>query len=256
MSAAAASRGKGWLIAIGLFGFAASLVAGAPASLVASIIAARVPLAKIGDAKGTIWKGEFRSVSYNNILIGDVAFSLRPFSLLMGRVRADVRSGNGALQSVGDLTLADHSVTLRNVDARFNLGAVRQYTFFGVRYQGEASIKASRLVLSRKSCIAEGVDISTNVFDAMARQWSGAAFPMTGAATCEEGALKLALRGSTQDGAATINALVRPDLTYVLTVAAQPKRRDVGEALRLFGFEPKASGLTYEAAGVLKGLSS
>lgn len=256
MSAPSSWRGRRALIALGLAGFLASLVAGAPASLAASIIESRSPLVKIADARGTIWKGEFRSLAYNNILIGDVAFAVRPASLLLGQFSADVESRNGALNATGDVALSRRAATLRNVDARFNLGAVRQYTFFGARYQGEAAIKAARLILAPRTCIAEGVEISTNALDAMARQWSGRGFPMSGAATCEEGGLKLALAGSTPDGKATIEALVRPDLTYVLKAAAEPTRRDVGDALRMFGFEPKAQGLTYEAAGVLKGLSS
>lgn len=244
------------LAGFALCGFVAALVVFAPAGLAASAIKRAAPLTSIVAAEGTIWKGRLLGVSYNDIPLGDIDYRLHALPLAAARAAIDLRSGGGALEGRGKLQVRPGALEFQDVSATFNLGAIRRYTFFGVRYQGAAKVTARRLQLTATGCEAEAASVSTSAFDAFSRQLSGGAFPMSGPVGCRDGVMILSLKGEGADGAAELTASVRPDFTYTLLVAARPKRPDVSRALEFFGFENGKDGLSYEAAGVLKGLSS
>lgn len=236
--------------------FVAAAVSLAPASVGAAALKRAAPLLSMTGAEGTIWRGKLSGVSYNGILIGDIAYRLSVLPLAIGKVAADAESSNGALVGRARLSLGIGGIDLRDVSTEFNLGAIRQYTFFGVRYQGYARLKADRLKLSGDDCVADAATLSTSAFEALTRRWSGGPFPLGGAITCKDGAIVAALDGESADGKASVGLTIRPDFTYAVTIAAAPRRPDVSRALEFFGFEVKGEALTYEAAGVLKGLSS
>jgi len=250
----AARRRPFWLA--GGAAFLIGALAAAPASIAAAIAERAAPLLEIGTVRGTVWRGEFSDVVYNHILIGDVSYRVEPLRLLTGRIVADAASREGALLARGEIALSPSSIEIRDAAAEFNLGSIRQYTFFGARYQGTARIRARSLMLSRRGCRADEAKVSTDALDALARQWSAAPFPLAGDIRCEGGRLNLALAGENGGGGARIEASVAPDLSYALTLVAEPKRADLSEALRIFGFEGDNARLSYRAAGRLKGLNS
>lgn len=237
-------------------GFAAAAVSLAPASVGAWALKRSAPLLSVTGAEGTIWRGKFSGVSYNNVLIGDISYRLSALPLAIGRIAVDAESSNGALLGRARVLLGLGGAGLRDVSAEFNLGAIRQYTFFGVRYQGAARLKADRLALSGNACVADAATISTSAFEALTKRWSGGSFPLDGAIECKDGAIIAALDGEGADGKASIRLTVRPDYTYAVRIAADPQKPEVSRALQLFGFENRGEGLSYEVAGVLKGLSS
>jgi hypothetical protein len=241
---------------IGLCGFIASAVSLAPAGVSAWALKRSVPTLSIAGAEGTIWRGGFSGVSHNGVLIGDIRYRLSALPLLLGRLSIAADSANGALTGRARLSLGGGGAEFRDVAAQFNLGAIRQYTFFGVRYQGLASLKADRLKLTDKECLADAASLSTSAFEALTNNLSGGPFPLAGPIECRGGAIHVALAGEGADGKAAVGLTIRPDLTYTVRIAADPRRPDVSRALQLFGFESEGAGLSYEAAGVLKGLSS
>lgn len=243
-----------WLAGSGAFFLAA--LAGAPASLGASIFEANAPLLEIAAASGTLWRGEFSGVFYNSVNLGRIGYRLSPVRLLAGRLAVDATSADGALTGRGKLSLAPSGFELKDVSAQFNLGSIRKYTFFGVRYQGVATLTAKSLALSKGACKAEEARLSTTMLDGLARQWSGSAFPLQGGFECKDGDLVLTLAGSNSDGAMRLEAAIAPDLSYKMTFAAEPARAEVGVALRQFGFEGDNARLSLRAVGKLKGLSS
>jgi hypothetical protein len=254
LTASAAEKRRFALVA--LAGFIAAALAFAPASLGAWLIKRSSPLTEIAGTDGTLWKGRLSGVTHGGVLIGDVDYRLSALPLLIGKAELNVTSAGGALLGRGTVTLSRGGADFRDVDAAFNLGAIRQYTFFGVRYQGEARLKADRLKFSRKDCAAEAATLSTSAFEALTQRWSAEPFPLVGALACEAGAMIATLDGASADGKATIGLTVRPDFTYAVRIAAEPRRQDVSQALQFFGFDDEGDRLSYEAAGVLKGLSS
>lgn len=255
-SPAAAAREKQRFALIAAAGFVAAALTTAPASAGAWMLKRFFPLASIASAEGTIWKGKFSGVTYNGILIGDVDYRLRALPLLLARADLDARSAGGALLGRARLKFGFGSIDLSGVSAEFNLGAVRRYTFFGVRYQGSARLDAERLRLTRSGCVATRATLSTTAFEALSTQWSGGPFPVSGAITCRGGELLAALSGKGDAGSAAINISVKPDFAYSIRVAAEPRGQELSRTLEHFGFEKNGTSLSYEAVGVLKGLSS
>lgn len=250
------ARGLRPLAVAALAGFVVAFIAFAPASLAAYAVTRAAPLTTIAGAEGTLWRGRLIGYAHNGVLIGDIDYRLHALPLILGRLAIDARSARGALDGAARVEISPGAVYLKDVSATFNLGAIRNYTFFGVRYQGAATLTANRLRLTRTGCVAEAARIATSAFDALARRWSGGAFPMAGPVACQDGALVATLNGEGADGAAELRVSVRPDLSYSLAVDARPRRPDVSRALEFFGFQNAGDGLSYEAAGILKGLSS
>lgn len=245
-----------WFLFVAAAGFAFAILAFAPAGLAASALKRAAPLTSIAGAEGTLWNGRLIGVAHGDVLVGDIDFRIRVWSLLLARATVDLTSANGALEGAARVRVRPGSLEFERVSANFNLGAIRRYSFFGVPYQGALIVTAERFRLTSAGCEVENAVISTSAFDALARRWSGGAFPMDGAITCLDGALVASLKGEGADGTADLRATVRPDLSYALTVAARPRKPDIGRALEFFGFEKGGDGLSYKAVGVLKGLSS
>ncbi|MGE0182192.1 MAG: type II secretion system protein N [Parvularculaceae bacterium] len=240
----------------GAAAFFVGAVATAPASLAAAAAKAQNPLLEIGGAEGTIWRGGFSDVSHDGIYLGAVSYRLHPLALLTGRLAADATANGGALSAKARISLSSGAIDISDVDARFNLAAIRRYTVFGYRYQGVASLTAERIALSKSACRAEGARLSTNALDAIARQWSGAALPLSGEASCVDGALVITLNGENADGGVKFAASISADLAYSMTFTAEPRRNEIGAALRAYGFEGDNRQLSYRAAGRLRGLTS
>jgi hypothetical protein len=243
-----------WIV--GATAFVVSALVNAPAALIASAATASSPLIRIGAAEGTIWRGELRGVVQNGVLLGDIAYRTAPLALLTGNAAADLESRDGALQGTARIALSPWRVRLRRVNARFNLGAIRQYTFFGARYEGGAVIKAKSLTLSRTGCKAEEAKLSTDALDTLAARWSGEALPLQGDISCEADRMRITLEGSGADGAVRVDLAIAPDLSYEAALTAEPARTEIGVALRAFGFEGPDDRLSWRAVGRLKGLTS
>jgi len=237
-------------------GFVAAILATAPASLSAWALARSSPLISIARAEGTVWRGKLSSVAYNGVTIGDIDYRLRVLPLLLARADFDTQISGGALLGRARLRLGPDFFALLDVDANFDLGAVRKYTFFGIRYEGAALLKADHLRLTHKGCTAIDAALSTTAVESLSSRWSGGDFPMAGALTCREGAMVAELSGEGVDGKARIVVSIGPDYAYSIRVAAEPRRQDLSRALQQFGFEKKGDALSYEAVGALKGLSS
>lgn len=243
-----------WIV--GTCGFLLSAAALAPASMVAAIAKSRAPLLEIGSSRGTLWRGAFLDVAYNEILLGDISFEVRPLSLLTGSLAIDASSRGGALSATGRAYLSPFSVEFRDTTAQFNLGAIRHYTFFGARYQGSARLEAKSLRIHRSGCHATDARIATDALDTLSRRWSGAAFPLMGDITCADGELHLNMSGRNESAIADMAVSVKPDMSYTIGLTAEPARKEIGDALRVFGFEGDGGKMSWRAVGRLKGIKS
>lgn len=243
-----------WFAGGGAFCLAA--IAGALAGLAGSMLEANTPLLEIGGAEGTVWRGEFADVSYNSLALGRISYKLHPAQILIGRLAVEATSADGALVGRGGITLTQAGFEAKKISAQFNLAAIRNYTFFGAPYQGVATLTAQSLELSRNGCKAVDARVSTTMLDGVVRSWAGGSLPLNGGLDCKDGKLMLALSGRNTDGVVRVEAAIAPDLSYTMTVAAEPIRDEVGVALRHLGFEGDNAQLSLRAAGQLKGLTS
>lgn len=243
-----------WIAGGAAFAFAA--LASAPASLAALLAEGASHRIEAGAAEGTIWRGEISSVSYDKFEIGTLVWRVRPSRLLAGRLVAEFSTDGGALSSQGGISLSPARAEFRDVTARFNLASIRQYTFFGARYQGSVSLAVKRLALSAGGCLADDARVATDALDTMARRWSGGTFPLQGDVKCVGDKLIATLGGENAEGAIDFVASVSPDFAYSIDFSAEPRRAEIGEALRRAGFEGDGARLSWRAVGQLKGLSS
>ncbi|MCB2114541.1 MAG: type II secretion system protein N [Parvularculaceae bacterium] len=243
-----------WIV--GAAAFLAGGLASLPATMLAAAAKARSPFLEIGAAEGTIWRGAFIDAAHDGLSLGRIDYRLSALSLLSGRMSADAAASGGALSANGRISAGVRRIEVSGLDARFNLAAIRRYTIFGLRYQGVAQLTAEKIVLSEKTCEAEGVEIATNALDPLARRWSGEGLPLKGAARCESGELVFALVGENREGGVELTVRIRPDLSYAMTVMAEPRRAEVGAALRAAGFEGDNGALAFRATGRLRGLTS
>lgn len=242
-----------WIAGVAAFGIA--VILSAPASLGAAALQARAPGLFIGEASGTLWSGRFNAVAYDGIDLGQIDFRLNPLAGLTGALGASVQAEGGALVGKGQISLTAKRVSVKNLRARFNLSAIRRYSFYGLRYSGVADISATSLTLSANSCAADAVTITTNLVDSLTKQWRGEPMPLSGDAVCRGSDLLVRLAGENPDGTLRAEAVLKHDLAYTLELTATPKRREFGAALRLYGFEGRNDAMTLRAAGQLKGLT-
>lgn len=240
----------------GCISFFLTGLATAPASIAASIAKSAVPSIEFGGVEGTLWRGVMNGVAYNGIDLGRITYQLRPAELLLGRASADVTSDGGALIGRTHVAASFSGVTLTRLNAQFNLAAIRRYNFFGLRYQGTATISANRLAFAKGRCRAEDAKVATTLLDALARQWTGGDLPLAGDLQCEGDKLLLNLAGGGSAGSLQARASLAPDLAYDLSVTAAPKHAEIGAALRQIGFEESGQGLEFRANGGLKGIGS
>lgn len=244
------------LLLAGAVSFTIAAIATAPASLIAGLIERNAPQAEIAAADGTVWRGTLKGVYFNDISLGEISYKMLPARLFSGNFAADVAAKDGALIGKGRIEVGANVYAVSGLSAQFNLSSIRRFTFFGFPYGGTAEIRAEKIRVSAKGCVADGASLSTNMLDSLARKWSGEPFPLSGEVSCADGRLFINVAGANRDGALRLTASVGADLGYSLSVVADPKRAELGAILRGIGFEGGDSALSMTAAGQLKGLSS
>ncbi|MEZ5897482.1 MAG: type II secretion system protein N [Parvularculaceae bacterium] len=248
-------RGGGAKIIIALAAFVAGVGAFAPAELFA-VAAARGSAFDYVGARGTIWRGAVIGASYDGILLGDIDFTLRPASLLRGRVRISASSSNGAMRGAGDISVGLRRLSISGLNGEFDLGAIRRYSFFGAPYRGRMRIDMTGLRLSRDGCDAGSGTLWTNALTVSAGQWNATGFDLSGPVMCENGELRAKLSGAGVEGRLEISGAVDSGLNFSMQAIAAPRRPEVYNALKLLQFEPKDDVLSYQAVGKLKGFTS
>ncbi|MEQ8934885.1 MAG: type II secretion system protein N [Amphiplicatus sp.] len=253
MTAPSASSPK-LLAALGIAVFVATLIAHAPASLLASSIA--LPAFSYESVDGTVWKGVIKGAVVNGTPMGDVSFRVRPLALLTGKFAADLDARGGAVTGRGSAGAGIGGYFIQDADLAVDLGGVRRYGFMGAPLEGRASAKIDRVVLSAKGCRAAAGTIWTNALNAPARRLNGEGFDLDGAARCDGRDLVIELSGQGAEGGGRLAMRLKPGLTYTLEASAQPVRADLEEALVYMGFQRENGVLTYASTGAIRAAGS
>ncbi len=237
----------------------ATVVVTAPASLVASVAAESLgSRISFGGTQGSLWRGELVAVAVDGVLVGDVAFTVSPYSLLVGAVQMDFTVGKGAASGEGKarLALIGRAFELRDARIDFNLASIRNYTLFGATYSGQLKAEVAHLKLTRFGCAAADGRIETTVLSRLSQQTIGEALVLSGPASCADRALAVNLIGEASAGRADIGVVIAPDFTYELMAAVKPERSELRTALKLIGFEIRGEVMSFDVRGELKGMKS
>ncbi|MEM9495947.1 MAG: type II secretion system protein N [Pseudomonadota bacterium] len=243
---------------IGAAVFVATLIASAPASLIAPALASSGGRVHYAGIEGTIWRGRILGAQVEHVSLGDVAFRLSPLSLVTLSPRATVDLAGGAV--VGDADVAvgfGRRVHVRDAKLAFDLARLARRGILGEAVTGRADLTVRDLMFGADGCVRADADIWTDVLSAQARRYGqGDEFPMVGAAACDGARLALSMNGEGDAGAAALEISVAPDYTYEISATAQPVGDDIVAALLYFGFENDNGALIYGSTGVLSGAGS
>ena len=246
------------LVAVGVFAFVIAAIAIVPASLITPLLNANAANIQYQEVRGTIWNGEIRHVSTGDIYLGNLSFKLRPLALLTGGASADITVQDGAAIGAGRISvnLISQRLSLSNVNAAFNLSAVRRYSLFGIPYQGRVEMRQTNLSLSRSGCHSASGEVWTDVLDSSSQTLVGESLLLAGPAACDDGRIMLTLRGGNREGDAEIMIAIDPAMTYRVLASVELGRADFENNLRRLGFEDGDGVLIYDAIGALKGTGS
>ena len=243
------------LVGVGAATFLALALVNAPASFLAPAIQTSGAAVQYKELRGTIWRGEVAGVSTGEQYLGDIAYELKPLSLLTGALSADVAARGGAAVGEGRIaaSLFGGQVMLENATFEFDLASVERYSLFGIPYEGRVRGKFDRVAWSRDGCAAAAGHVWTDVLDASSKRLVGDGLVLAGPASCDDRALRLDLAGANREGETVVKIAVNADLTYQVTASVDPSRAEIANNLRSLGFEANDGVLVYDAVGALKG---
>lgn len=258
MSASAFRPRAPLLVKLGVAMFILSAITYAPASLLAPALSSSGADIQYKEITGRLWRGEVLNIVSSGQYVGDVSYQLRPLALLSGRVAADVKVSGGPAVGAGRLgaSLVSRRVRIENASFDFNLGSVRQYSLFGIPYQGRVRGTIETAVVSRGGCVDVAGEVWTDVLNASSQRYLGDGLLLKGPASCDGERLRIDFKGGNREGKTDIVVAINPNLTYQVTVSVNPDRKEVGDDLRLLGFEDNGGMLVYDAVGALKGAGS
>ncbi len=80
------------------------LIITAPAALAFDKLRARIAPLNLSDISGTLWSGHAGTLSYANLRLSDLNWSVHPFGLLLGRLESGVKINDSALHGSGTLS--------------------------------------------------------------------------------------------------------------------------------------------------------
>lgn len=242
---------------IGAVVFVMTAIASIPASTISFFVDHNRAGLSYREAQGTIWRGDLTAAAIGGVPLGDVSYELSLLSLLGLSPELNL-SANGpvngrAIVSVG----LGRRVSLRDVDADINLGAIAVRGLLGEPASGQARIAINRIDFSaREGCIKAEGELWTNALDAPAKRYDLPGLPMNGAVSCRQDKLVVSLAGENVRTAASIELLIDKSLAYVVTATATPSEGNIASALRVYGFEDDNGALTYGSVGMLTGAGS
>lgn len=246
---------SGVLIGVGLAVFAATLALSAPASLATLFVDFERAGVTYDSVEGRVWKGAFRRLAVDGVVIGDVAFTVSPLSLARGGVEALVVAENGAVQGSGLVAIGiGGEIRARNVSARIDLSAFRSVRALGQPLRGEATVDAMSLALSRAGrCIEAEGEVRTDAIAVIAGAYGMNGFGLAGPVACDAGDAVVAMKGGADEVAARLVVRLKPGWTVASAAALEGADPRLALALQSLGFTNDNGVWKSETGGVSVG---
>lgn len=232
--------------------FMTLIIVRAPASLITYALAGQGRGLSFASVEGTLWQGKISGLVVGTVNLGEVAYEMRPLSLLSLSPDLDVRLSGSVAVGTGRVRVSRSRLALNDTDLRVRLDGVTQSRALGVPVTGYIDLDIETMTVRRDGCEEGSLSVESDFLTVPARLWGAEGFVMSGPGRCENNAIFVDLSGEGADGAATLALTMRPDFSFVVDVAVNPGRADVKEALELIGFEPDGQALTYQTSGVLR----
>lgn len=245
-------------LAAGALAFAVTLVAAAPASILSAFIDHDTSRISYSSVSGTIWSGLLKDASLAGAPLGDVSFTVSPWSLLRFSPEIALSANGGA--AVGELRVSvspGKKLSVRDATADIEVAAIAPRGVFGEPAFGLAKIAIAKLTVSEiDGCLEGRGEIWTDVLNAPAKRFNLPALPMSGGVACDGGDLVITLSGENARAGAEVVLRVERTMAYEIVATARPAEESTASALRVFGFEDDNGTLTYGSVGVFRGAGS
>lgn len=235
-------------VALGLCAFLVFAVVELPADRVYSWIKPSLGGAVLYDVKGTFWRGKAAAAKVNGKLYRAVQWSVAPWTIVLGRLDANVRFDNGDSWAHGRVGItAGKQLRFTDVTAQMSAAEVRpMFPRIVLDFAGTFVLKLADAEFDPQANKLTGVSGELTWLDAMLGSANGMAL----------GTFKLALTSAADgitgkladDGKGPLSAegtlLLKPDNTYQLTgslATRDASRSDLVLALRGIG-QPDSEG--------------
>lgn len=200
-----------------------------------------------GAVRGTIWRGAIEEIQASGRDIGRVQAEIHPWSLMTGRLEADVRVDGPGLRGAGRFSLAvSGRAAMRNASLTLNVQAVDSLHELVRARGGEVFVRVDTLVFDRRGCRAATGLVTTDVLARPDGRTSWRGPDLEGEAQCRDGVLVLVLNGQNADAAVEIEARLTPEGEGGLRANVRTDDPDFDLAAGLFGFDRADGAYTYE----------
>ena len=212
--------------------FAVVLIGAAVAFAPLSAVLALAHVERLGlsaaAAQGSVWSGRLVGARLGGVSLGDVDVELEPLALLAGSVRLHVEGTDGAFAGRAVLSRQGGRVGLEAVTGEAPLSLIRTAT----PLPGALRLEGMSVAFENGRCVAAQGRATT-----VAQPNAGVlAPPLSGEATCRDGALLLPLQGQSAAGVITVTLAIQGDGRYRAETRVVTTDPSVDAGLRLAGF--------------------
>lgn len=240
-----------------------ALLAGAFALFFVAFLAASTPLGffmraagmidaglAFDRAEGTVWRGALIGAQWRERPLGDVRLAVKPLSLLIGRVDLDFSFEGDGVSGRGALSAGVFGrVALKDAEIRADLNRFEFNEPEPLAVTGAFSADISRLVFSRRGCVAADVAAWTDILAQSARalDYSGPALQARG--YCRDGGIVLPFVGRDDDEEISLTLTFDRNYRYRLYSEVRTENARLDVVLPQFGFRGAGGVYEYERTG-------
>ncbi|MEM9226010.1 MAG: type II secretion system protein N, partial [Pseudomonadota bacterium] len=188
------------VIILALAAFLAMLVVKVPLGFVLERAGLPNGDVKFSSVEGTVWSGRLNGVEAAGQPIGDIVLNARPQLLLTGAFGYSVQWGGPAGRGTGQISVAPGRVHLKDVKLEQNLGALEGLTNTVRAFGGVLRLRDGQIRLTESECLSAGGTITSDILTKAGASYGRAFGPISGDLRCENGAIVIALKSSSEVG--------------------------------------------------------
>lgn len=188
------------------------------------------------DVYGTVWSGRVYGMQINGTRVRDIALSLDPASLLLGRLNADWEVFDDSLRGRGETAISGEWLQAQNVSVTASLSRLGLPDLPGFRGDEQIRISVLELEMDGDRCLRAAGDVRSDAVAILAETYGYEGPVLDGVLSCQNERLVLDLSGQSAD--LDLNGRVSFTQTgYDWSVDVATPRSELAEAFALLGLE-------------------
>lgn len=249
--------GRVKLTLLGIIAYGLFLLATLPASLVAAALPDDLPV-RLSGVDGSLWHGRARQLSVGRQALGELAWTLRPWTLLRGRIGGELQLRGPWVEGLAELHIGvDGRLHLREGRFRAPAELVRRLQPLPAELEGQLFLQVEELMLERGAALPR---VKAKLVWAQAGL--SAPYPMAlGEYSLDLESREAGIEGRISERGGPLrasgNLLLREDGRYQLTLRLAPHRNtplELRDGLKLLGRPDARGAVTIREQGSLAAL--